>query len=248
MNFVFYSEKVNKTVSNNFLAAVTLTVISVLIIVGALSAFKSADKIYYDNASPCFIIDPGHGGEDGGAVASDGTQEKDINLKIALKLNDILTSLGFNTSMTRTTDTSISDSGTEGIREIKISDMHNRLEICNASDDNILISIHQNKFEQSKYSGAQMFYSTNTSQSALLAQYIQESIVSLLQPENTREIKPADKNIYLLYNAKVPAVICECGFISNEQELNNLKDEEYQTKVAIAIAKGIIEYCENCIL
>ncbi len=245
MNFVFYSEKINKTVSNNFLSAVTLSVLSVLIIVGGLSAFKSADKIYHKNISPCFIIDPGHGGEDGGAVAADGTQEKDINLQISLKLNDILTSLGLNTAMTRMTDTSISDSGTKGIKEIKISDMHNRLEICNSSDENILISIHQNKFEQSKYSGAQIFYSQNTEESPQLAQCIQESIVSLLQPENTREIKPADKNIYLLYNAKVPAVICECGFMSNGEELNNLKNEEYQTKMAIAIAKGIIEYCEN---
>ncbi len=241
MKMILFSVNKGKDTQNTFLGAVTLAVASVLIIVGGLAAFKSADKLYHDNPSPYIIIDAGHGGEDGGAVAADGTLEKDINLSIALKLNDILTSLGYQTVMTRTEDTSICDTDLSTIREIKVSDMKNRLKICNSDDNNILISIHQNKFEQSKYSGTQVFFSPN-SDSNVLAEAIQQSVVSLLQPENTRAVKPADKNIYLLYNAAVPAVICECGFMSNPEELTKLKDEDYQNKMSFAIAQGLLSY------
>ncbi len=190
---------------------------------------------------PVVIIDAGHGGEDSGAV-DNGLLEKDINLDIALKLRDFLTSAGYTVVMTRETDVSIYDSSASTVREKKVSDLHNRLSIINSSDNNILISIHQNKFEQSQYYGAQIFYSGNNSESAVLAESIRLSVTGLLQPDNNRELKEADDTIYILDNATVPAVIVECGFLSNYDEAMKLADDEYRTQTAFAIFCGFLEY------
>ena len=112
----------------------------------------------------------------------------------------------------------------------------------NSSEKNVVISIHQNKFTQEQYSGTQIFYSPNNENSAKLSEAIKENIVSLIQPQNKRETKKADNNIYLLYNANVPAVIVECGFISNAQEALKLKDNDYQNKIAFAVFSGFLEY------
>lgn len=196
--------------------------------------------------SPCTIVlDPGHGGEDGGATSKVGALEKDINLSIALKLRQMLTVSGFPVIMTREEDISIHDKGADTIREQKVSDLHNRIHIINSDPNHILLSIHQNNFPKGQYSGAQMFYSVNDPQSKEIAGYIKKAFVGLLQPDNTREIKPAGKNIYLLSNAKVPAVIVECGFLSNETEAQKLSKDEYQSQVAFTIYCGFLEYCAN---
>lgn len=200
----------------------------------------SSDNIVL-NELPIIIIDAGHGGEDGGAVANDGTVEKDLNLKIALKLNDILSVMGYKTHLIRTTDTAIHTSG-ETIRQRKISDIKNRFAIMNKYDDCLYISIHQNKFNDTSVHGAQTFYSPNNSESKFLADYIQKSISSHLQKENRRVIKKSGTDIYLLYNATKPTVMVECGFVSNDNELKKLKDNNYQNKMAISIALGIINY------
>lgn len=187
------------------------------------------------------VIDAGHGGEDSGAVAN-SVLEKDINLEIALKLRDMLKASGIEVKMIRESDVSIYDTASGTIRERKVSDLKNRVEIVNSNKKNILVSIHQNKFEQSKYSGAQMFYSTNNDKSQILAENIRKSITGLIQPENKRELKKGRSDIYLLNKATVPAVIVECGFISNEEEAKNLSNEEYQSKMAFAIYCGILEY------
>lgn len=184
------------------------------------------------------IIDAGHGGEDGGAVYGN-VVEKDINLQISAKLSDMLTLFGYKTEQVRTEDKSVYTQG-DNIRQRKVSDMKNRLSVFNSSTDNVVISIHQNKFTESKYSGTQIFYSPNNPQSADLAESIRQSVVTLLQPENERECKKADKSIYLLKNATVPAVICECGFISNESECAKLQDNTYQQKMAYSIAVGFM--------
>ncbi len=188
------------------------------------------------------IIDAGHGGEDSGAV-SNGLYEKDINLSIALKLRDMLSVCGYRTVLTRDSDISIYDSSAETTREKKVSDLKKRVEIINSSPDNILVSIHQNKFEQSKYSGAQFFYSTNSPESIKLAESMRASVTGLIQPENKRELKPADSSIYILANARVPAVIAECGFLSNEEEAKKLSDEGYQQQLAFSLLCGIMNYC-----
>lgn len=187
------------------------------------------------------VIDAGHGGEDSGAVAN-SVLEKDINLEIALKLRDMLKASGIEVKMIRESDVSIYDTASGTIRERKVSDLKNRVKIVNNNKKNILVSIHQNKFEQSKYSGAQMFYSINNDKSHILAENIRKSITGLIQPENKRELKKGGSDIYLLNKAAVPAVIVECGFISNEEEAKNLSNEEYQSKMAFAICCGILEY------
>lgn len=183
-----------------------------------------------------------HGGEDGGAVGADGTNEKDINLEIALKLNEILTVMGYNTRMVRTTDVSIHNQGADTIRERKATDIRNRTAIMEEYENCLYISIHQNKYEDSRIWGAQTFYSPNDEASKCLAQFIQTSIATELQPDNKRLIKESGTSIYVLYNATKPAVMVECGFVSNHNELSQLKTEEYQAKIAYSIMSGIINY------
>lgn len=194
---------------------------------------------------PVIIIDAGHGGVDGGSSGADGTVEKDINLSIALKLRDMLEFYGYETVMIREDDRSIHSEDADTIREKKVSDLHNRLNIINSTDNCLFISIHQNYFEQSKYSGTQVFYSPNNSESEKLAQVMQETIVDMIQNDNTRQIKQAEKSLYLLYNAQKPAIMIECGFMSNEKELSLLKSDDYQKQMALSITNGILKYTQN---
>lgn len=190
---------------------------------------------------PTVVIDAGHGGEDGGAVNSDGVLEKDINLDISLKTADLLNFLGFDVKMTRTDDNALSGDE-QTVHARKVADMNKRLEIYNSSDNNVVISIHQNKFEQAKYHGTQVFYSPNNDDSKTLAESIKFTVKKLLQPDNERECKKADSGIYLLKNAKSPAIIVECGFISNNEECNNLLNEIYQKQMSFAIVSGFLDY------
>lgn len=228
--------------------------LSLIAVVICAIIFSSTSFLYYfDNVNsintnapqyiPIIIIDAGHGGFDGGAVADDGTVEKDINLKISLYLQEYLELSGLNTIMTRYDDVSLEDEGLNTIRKKKTSDIHNRLKLMEETDNAIFISIHQNKYPQEKYSGLQVFYSPNNSeQSSLLARNIQENVVELLQPENERQIKECGTSVYLIYNAVKPAVLVECGFLSNYNEAQLLKTEQYQRKIAFCIATGIQDY------
>ena len=188
------------------------------------------------------IIDPGHGGPDGGAVGADGAVEKDINLAISLKLAGFFRASGFQVIMTRRTDRSIHDSGCDTIREMKSSDLHNRLKIGSEHPQSLFISIHQNNFTQPQYSGTQVFYSQKNPDSKFLAQTLQTNIHDLLQPNNDREIKPAEKNLFILYYAKSPTVMVECGFLSNPTECRILENNEYQDKMAFAIFSGTLQF------
>lgn len=189
---------------------------------------------------PNVLIDPGHGGEDGGAV-SDDVLEKVINLSISHDTADLIKLFGFPVSMTRTTDDALTDEG-DNVKARKYNDMKMRLEMYNSSKNNVILSIHQNKFSNSQSHGAQMFYSPNNPNSALLAESIRFSVFSALQPENERECKAAGKEIYLLKNTTNPAVIVECGFISNQAEREKLVTEEYQKDIALTIVTGFIDY------
>lgn len=194
------------------------------------------------NSNFNIVLDAGHGGEDGGASSKDGILEKDINLSIALKLNEMFKSAGFNVVMTRDEDKSIYDDNAKTTRQKKVSDIKNRVNIINSDPTNILISIHQNKFPESKYHGSQIFFSSNLPESQKLAESIKKSITDSLQPENKRECKPAQKEIYILNKAKVPAVIVECGFLSNEEEAKKLTDDSYQQQIAKCVYDGFINY------
>lgn len=192
------------------------------------------------------VIDAGHGGEDGGATGKAGTVEKTVNLAIAKDLQDLLLASGYKVVMTRTTDSAISDN-LDTIRERKTSDLHNRLKIVESQENCIFVSIHQNQFPQGQYSGTQIFYSRNSENSKVLAESIRSRVVGLLQKDNTRQTKPATSSIYLLWNVKVPAVLVECGFLSNAEEEQRLNDSTYQKQLAFAICCGVLDYCNPAV-
>ena len=191
------------------------------------------ENIVFSNAS--------HGGFDGGAVAGDGTVEKDINLNISLTLAKFLKQSGFRVIMTRESDVSTEDTESPQIASKKKNDLKNRLKLMSDYPEAVFVSVHLNKFTTSSAFGSQVFYSKGE-QSQALADKIQKAIVSLIQPENTRVNKQATSSTYLLYNATVPAVLVECGFLSNEKELQMLKQSDYQKKMAFSIYCGILEY------
>ncbi len=191
--------------------------------------------------TPTVIVDAGHGGFDGGAVAGDGTVEKDINLEISLKLAEILRFNGFDVVMTRTEDIG-TDSVSGSVAKRKKSDLENRLMLMEKNPDSLYVSIHLNKFTTSAASGTQVFYTPNFKEAYDLSLLVQKSVVSMLQPENTRTVKQGTSATYLLKNAKVPAIIVECGFLSNKSELQKLKNEDYQSQMAFAVASGIMDF------
>lgn len=222
-------------------AVALLTVVVSLLIGKGTTAKKSVNVSSAVYNTKTVIIDAGHGGFDGGAVAHDGTAEKNINLAISKTLRDILEFNGYKVIMTRVED--VATNSVEGaIASKKKSDLTNRLELMKKYPDAVYVSIHLNKFTTSAAFGAQVFYSANDKRSEQLGQSIQQSVVSLLQKDNTRVIKKGTKSTFLLYNATVPAVIVECGFLSNTAELKLLKDKEYQSKMAFAVSKGIISF------
>lgn len=188
------------------------------------------------------IIDAGHGGEDGGTQSKNGILEKDINLSISEKVYSYLTSLGINAVMVREGDYLIYDKDSNTIRQKKVSDIHNRLKFTQLYKNCIFVSIHQNYFTESKYYGAQVFYSKNNPDSKLIAENIQSKIRNNLQPENERVIKQSGTEIYLLYHSTVPTVMVECGFLSNSTEAEKLNNEDYQKKMALSIIEGIIDF------
>lgn len=190
------------------------------------------------------VLDAGHGGEDGGAVGVNGVTEKEINLSIALELEQYLRQNNFEVIMIRDGDYAVGDQSLRTIAERKRSDTKTRLQTVNEAGECIFISIHQNHFSESKYHGAQVFYSANRPESAQLAETIRRNIVESVQPENKRENKEAGKNIYLMANANVPAVLVECGFLSNPQEAENLTTKTYQKDIAAAIYNGLLDYLQ----
>ena len=220
--------------------------IMLCITVFVMLMIKSTDRLTLNTSAeaqekkPNLIIDAGHGGEDGGAVVGD-VLEKDINLDISNDTADLLKLFGFDVSMTRSSDNALTNEGKD-VKLRKYNDMKMRLDMYNSSADNIIISIHQNKFSSASSHGAQVFYSPNNEYRLQLAESMINSIVSMIQPDNERECKKAGKEIYLLKNTNNPAVIVECGFISNQNECKLLLDKSYQKKMALAVTTGFLDY------
>lgn len=239
-----------KAVYLTFRLKLFLTALTFILLIGSLfMLFGMKSQIVTSSSvqtqKPLIIIDAGHGGEDGGTQSSSGIVEKDINLEISKKVNAIFESFGYETLMIREEDKMVYDGNCSTQREKKVSDIHNRMEIIEKYPDSIFLSIHQNHYSESKYNGAQVFYSPNSDESKLIAESIQNSIISLIQNENTRKIKQSGTEIYLLYHAESPAVMVECGFLSNPGEALLLKDEEYQKKMSLAIAAGVNQYLKE---
>ena len=225
----------------------TVHILSLIIAVLAVSLYtvkneQTALTSAQMDKRPTVILDAGHGGFDGGAVAADGTIEKDINLKITLTLAGFLKQNGYNVILTRAADESTEDRDLSKISSRKRSDLKNRLNLMKKYPEAVFVSIHLNKFTTSAANGSQVFYSGNDERSKLLGDSIQRSIVKGIQPDNVRVNKKATSSTYLLYNAVVPAVLVECGFLSNSAELERLKNYDYQTKMAFCIYCGINDY------
>lgn len=194
------------------------------------------------NADNRIVIDAGHGAPDGGAVGKNtGALEKDLNLAIAEKVADKLRQNGETVIMTREDDRGLYTDEESSIREKKQKDMKKRVAIANSEGVSLFVSIHMNHFTDSKYSGPQIFYQTGSTEGARLAEEIRLSILNTIGPHCTREAKPTG-DLYLLRQTKVPAVIVECGFLSNDEEEALLLDEGYQDKMAEAICTGIKNY------
>ena len=223
---------------------VTVSILLLCILFGGICVM-GVDNSKDDMKTITVIVDAGHGGEDGGAVANDGTAEKVINLQIAKKVEALLKAFGYNVIMTRQTDDAICDDNLSTIRQRKVSDIKNRFKIIEENPDALFVSIHQNKYDDSSQNGTQVFYSPNNSSSMLLADCIQSSVVKYLQKENTRQIKKCGSQVYLLYHAKSTAVMVECGFVSKNSDLKKLEDDEYQKQMALAIVAGINDYISN---
>lgn len=190
------------------------------------------------------LIDAGHGGFDGGATAN-GISEKDINLSVAKKLRERIEGGGGRAVMTREEDVSTADEERTDGSSAKKSDLKRRREMIKESGANMFISIHMNKFPQEQYWGAQVFYSKTPEESRRLGEAIQAALPRVLIDGNTRVAKAADSGIYILKNTEIPAAIVECGFISNPEEAERLKTEEYQSKLADAIYEGICDFLNS---
>lgn len=204
-------------------------------------ATQSVSTLGVATASKTIVIDPGHGGFDPGKKGLTGSHEKEINLQIALKLRDYLEKSGAVVIMTRTEDVDLD--GMEG-KSHKNKDMRQRKDIVNNSEADAVISIHQNAFTQPKVRGAQVFYHSASDKGKILADCVQNSIKKYADPNNTRKIKNTT-DYYVLRATNKPAIIVECGFLTNPEEEALLNSPEYQDKMAWSIYLGTIEYFQK---
>jgi N-acetylmuramoyl-L-alanine amidase len=195
------------------------------------------------NMQKTIILDPGHGGEDPGAVSDySGIKEKDINLKIAFKVRELLEKEGFKTILTREEDVLVYDPATTNITQKRKQDLLRRKKIMDEGGADIVVSIHMNKFDETQYYGAQTFYPPGSSESQKLALSIQKQLREKVDPSNKRESLVKKEPIIILKDYKTVTAIVECGFLSNPEEERKLNTEEYLDKIASAIFEGITNY------
>lgn len=219
------------------LTLLTLTVIIFLIEVNSRTKF-TADMI---KISPDVILDAGHGGMDGGAVAESGVCEAPITLAISQKTQALFGLLGINALMTREDDASLDYHAGASARANKNADLKARLEIAKAYPGTPFISVHLNKFPQETCTGAQVFYSVNNAASAGLAVELQASLKEIVDRDNERVCKPSTDSVFLMNNITAPAVTVECGFLSNAEECRKMQGDTYQRKIALAIVNGFLK-------
>lgn len=192
--------------------------------------------------SSTIVIDAGHGGEDGGAVSCTGASESAINLEIAMKLRDLLHLMGHRTKMIRTADTAVYTSG-QTLAQKKVSDLKERVRLVNETENAILVSIHQNTFSDSRYSGAQVFFA-GAGESAALAEQLQDAFCNTLNPGSSRKCKRAS-GIYLMEQIRCTGVLAECGFLSNPAEEAKLRTAAYQNQAAAVIASTLSNFLDG---
>ncbi len=189
---------------------------------------------------PTVILDAGHGGLDSGAVSILGDEEKNLNLSVTKKLGAFLESAGIRVIYTRTEDVMLESSHNSGSR--KTQDLLGRVELARKEEDALFVSIHMNTLPVEKYKGLQVFYTDRNDANRALAQVIQNTVCSVLQPDNNRKAKDAQGKIFILDRLEEPAVLIECGFLTNREEAALLKDEAYQTKLAYVLSRPILDF------
>jgi N-acetylmuramoyl-L-alanine amidase len=217
------------------------TLILTLLVYAALKYSFPVDAKSIADGKKTVLIDPGHGGYDGGADGDNGIKEKDINLSISLKLKETLIANGYNVVMIREEDKALLDEGKRTTTK-KAQDIANRCKIKSESNADLFISIHQNKFPQGKYFGSQVWYSKNE-ESKLLGHVVQVNLKNDLNNNNIRVEKPAKNDFRILTcNDTMPSILVECGFLSNYEEQKLLQQESYQQKIADSITKSINSY------
>ena len=231
-------------VSAIILAFVILLATSISVVTNVLGSelfIEAADAIPYEKI---IILDAGHGGEDSGTVGKNGRLEKDLNMEIALEMGAIFEEKGYIVVYTRTDDRLLykESENIKGLR--KISDLKNRCKVAERYPESVFISIHMNSFGDERYSGLQVYYQAEKEESRLLADTIQQRVISEVQPENNRKVK-AGKDMYLLENMQNTAVLVECGFLSNFDECEKLSEKEYQKRLSFSLVCAIIDYIEH---
>jgi len=232
------------TERNQKLFQITLLAAAFSILICSAVRFNlSATVSAYADDSMTVIIDAGHGGEDGGAQTASGVLESGINLDIALRLEQLLAFTGIKPLMLRSSDSALYSDHCHTFSEKKVSDLKNRVSMVNAVANGLLVSIHQNHFSESKYSGAQVFYNSAVG-SKHLAELTQSSLRNALNPNNDRMAKKAS-SIYLMEHTECTGILVECGFLSNQQEAHLLQQPDYQKKIICAICAALSEYLEG---
>lgn len=191
-----------------------------------------------DGVPVTVVVDPGHGGEDGGASAADGTLESDLNLAVALRLNDLLRFAGQRTVMTRATEAAIFTEG-DTIRERKVSDTRNRVEIVNGAENGVLVSIHQNSLPSSPATHGAYVFHNGIGEAQALAESVQSALNAAVN-ESEKQVKTISPTVYLMNHVTAPGVLVECGFLTNPSEAARLKTPEYQLRLAAVIAAGLL--------
>ena len=202
---------------------------------------KTIQTVSLQVSGKTIVIDAGHGKPDEGAESSNGTTEAETNLKIALKLQNLLEQSGSTVILTRSDENAIYDIDSKTLKQKKISDIHNRVKIGNESQADIFVSIHLNKIPEQQYYGWQCFYKEGNEDGKKLAELIQSNLNESMQKENNRVAMKID-NIYIIKKVEIPTTIVECGFLSNPEEEKQLLDDNYQNKLAWGIYNGIIDY------
>lgn len=220
------------------LLLLSVTVLSLSLRRTAVPAFSYTEM----TKNEIIVLDAGHGGADGGAVSADGTPEDDINLDIVLRLRDLFALMGRQTVLTRTGEASLADPDSATLRQEKVSDTKNRVTLINSVTNGCLISIHQNTLPgHPTVHGAQVFYGKVTDSDARAAA-VQQALNRAINTDNEKNVKPIGSDIYIMAHVNCPAILVECGFLSNSAETKLLLSPEYQTKLAAAICCGYLQY------
>ena len=224
------------------IGAVTAVAVLTLLAAPCTAVLRTMQE---SRAEETLVLDDGHGGFDGGAVSENGMNEQAVNLSVAQRTRALACFFGVKTAMTREDEQALDYDPARSVRENKVADIRAREKIVNSFASPVFVSIHLNNFPDPQYHGAQVFYSANSAAGKPLAEAMQRALVEGCDPENRRAAKQAEDSIYLMRALTCPAVIVECGFLSNPEEESRLADENYHKKLALCIVTGYLRNADG---